>query len=446
MTAPTTWRNWAGTALAEPARFARPATEDEAAALVRAAAAAGGRVRAVGAGHSFTPAVVTDGTMVSVDHLAAVEWVGPAQPDGSTEVRVGAGIRLSALCEDLARRGLALENMGDIDAQTLAGAISTGTHGTGAAFTGFAAQVRAVRLITADGQVVTASATERPALFEAARLGLGTVGLLTAITMRCVPAFGLRAVETPMPLGEILEALPEPDGPVVTNEHFEFYWFPYTDVALTKANNRVTPGDGGAPLPTWRRILEDEVLSNGAFRATNALTARLPALTPTVNRVASRLLTARTYTAPSAAVFTSPRRVVFKEMEYALPADAVGPALREVDAWVRRTGENVPFPVEVRFAAADDVWLSTAYRRASGYIAVHQFVALAHERYFRAVEDIMVAHGGRPHWGKIHRRRAVDLAPLYPRFADFLDVRDAVDPGGLFANDYTDTVLGPAGR
>ncbi|CAM3345709.1 D-arabinono-1,4-lactone oxidase [Occultella aeris] len=446
MSASATWRNWAGTASAEPSRFARPASEDEAAALVRAAAETGGRVRAVGAGHSFTPAVVTDGTMISLDHLDRVEWVGFAEADGAREVRVGAGIRLSALCAELARRGLALENMGDIDAQSLAGAISTGTHGTGAAFTGFAAQVRAVRLITPDGDVVSASVAQRPELFEAARLGLGAVGLLTAITMRCVPAFGLRAVEAPMPLGQVLESLAEADGPVATNEHFEFYWFPYTEIALTKANNRVRPGDGGSPLPTWRRVLDDEVLSNGIFNATNALTARLPVLTPTVNRVASRLLTARTYTASSAAVFTSPRRVVFKEMEYALPVGAVVPALREVDAWVRGTGENVPFPVEVRFAAADDVWLSTAHGRPTGYIAVHQFHTLAHERYFRAVEDIMIAHDGRPHWGKMHRRNAAALADLYPRFADFLAVRDAVDPRGLFANCYTDTVFGPAAR
>lgn len=435
------WRNWARTASADPALVAAPADDVEVAALIARAAARDIRVRAVGAGHSFTDCAVTDGTLLHLDSLNRIEHVGPAAPDGSREVRVGAGIRLRRLCAELDARGLALENMGDIDAQSIAGAISTGTHGTGARLGGFATQVRALRLVDARGEIVECSPTRSPELFELARLGLGAAGVLTAVTLRVVPAFLLHAHEAPRPLSEVLEALPGDDGLLARHDHVELYWFPYTGGALTKINDRV--GEDTAPLHPVRRLLDDEVLSNGVFAATTALCAAVGALTPAVNAVASRALTERRYTAPSHAVFTSPRRVRFREMEHAIPRDAVAPVLAEIDAWLRRTGENVPFPLEVRFAAADDVWLSTAHGRDSAYVAVHQAMGLPYARYFRAVAAIVAEHAGRPHWGKIHRLRADELRALYPRFDDAVAVRDAVDPGRVFANAYTDRVLGP---
>ena len=435
------WQNWARTARATPRRFASPSSEAEVAALVAAEAAEGGQVRVVGAGHSFTPAMVSEGLLLQLDALDSLEWLGPPEADGSRLVRVGAGIRLRALCRVLAEHGLALENMGDIDVQSIAGAISTGTHGTGATVRGLADQVRGVRLVGATGEVVEADQTRHRELFEVARLGLGSVGVLTAVTLRCVPAFTLTADERPRPLGAVLEALDDESGPVHANDHFEFYWFPYTDIVLTKANNRA--GAAG-PLSPVRRVLDDEILSNTVFEATNRLCTGVKALTPKVNWVAARALSARRYTAPSHEVFATPRRVRFREMEYALPVHAVVPALRAVNTWLRHTGETVPFPVEVRFAAADDVWLSTAYGRDTAYVAVHQYHRLPFARYFRAVEDIMRSHDGRPHWGKMHRRRAADLAPVYPRFDDAARVRRAADPEGLFANEYTDRVLGAA--
>ena len=232
------WQNWARTARANPRQIASPGTEEEVAQQVRTEAERGGQVRVAGAGHSFSPAVVSDGLLLRVDALNEVEWVGQPEPDGSRLVRVGAGMRLRDLCRALAAHGVALENMGDIDGQSIAGAISTGTHGTGATVRGLADQVQAVRLVTASGQVLEADAEREPGLFEVARLGLGSVGVLTAVTLRCVPAFTLTADERPRPLAAVLEALDDADGPVWGNDHFEFYWFPYTDIALTKANNR----------------------------------------------------------------------------------------------------------------------------------------------------------------------------------------------------------------
>ena len=442
-TSPATWENWARTERATPARFAAPRDLAGLVATVEGAARAGLRLRVVGAGHSFTGAAVTDGVLVRLDHLASVERIATA-PDGTTLVTVGAGMRLSALNAALAAAGLAWPNLGDIDRQTVAGAISTGTHGTGARLGGLAGQVRAVRVVTAAGEVLEASATDHPELFESARLGLGAVGVLAAVTFAAVPAFTLDAWEEPWPLDRVLEELAGPDGLVDGNDHFEFFWFPHTRRALTKRNNRVPAGEqtGGRGPGRARRWIDDEVLSNAVFGATNRLTARRPGLTPRVNAVAARALTARRYRAPSAEVFVSPRRVRFRELEYAVPRTALPHVLGELEAWLAASGERVSFPVEVRFAAADDVWLSTAYGRETAYVAVHQYARVPYLRFFSAAERIAVAAGGRPHWGKLHWLDADALAPRYPRFDDFRGVRAERDPGGMFANPYLDRVLG----
>jgi len=437
------WQNWARTARAVPASVEHPRDAAEVAALVRAASAAGSRVRAVGAGHSFTPVAVTDGVQLRLDAISGLERV-EAQADGTTHVTVGAGIRLWQLNELLAQHGLAMRNLGDIDRQSIAGAISTGTHGTGARLGGLATQVVGVRLVDASGQVVEASRTERPELFELARLGLGSAGVLVAVTLEVVPAFTLEATEGGADLQDVLDALDGPDGLVEGNDHFEFYWFPHTHRTLTKRNNRV-PAGTGRPLPRWRYLLDDEVLSNGAFALTNRVASAVPTVTPPLNRLAARSLSGRVFAAPSAEVFISPRRVRFREMEYAVPREHLRGVLEELDAWVRSTREPVSFPVEVRFAAADDVWLSTAHGRDTAYVAVHQYLRLPFRRYFAAAERIVTQVGGRPHWGKLHTLDAERLGALYPRFADAQRVRAAGDPTGVFTNPHLDRVLGPLG-
>lgn len=437
----TAWRNWSGTATAHAQRYWRPRDEADVVRAVRWAARAGLRVRAVGGGHSFTDAAVTDGVLLSLDHLAGLQHV-ERRPDGTAHVTVGAGTRLRDLNRLLAARGLAMENLGDIDRQSVAGAISTGTHGTGERLGGLATQVVGVRLVGADGEVREADATRDPALFGVARLGLGSVGVLVAVTLRVVPAFTLRAREEAHDLADVLDRLDGPDGWVATTDHVDLYWFPFTRRALVKRNDRVPAGSG--PSLAVRRRLEDELLQNGAFEVTNRLASVAPGAVPAINAVAARALGDRTYCAPSADVFVTRRRVVFREMEYAVPREALRDVVQEVDAWLRRTREPVPFPVEIRFAAPDDVWLSTAYERPSAYLAVHQYHRLPHARYFDAVEAVVRQVDGRPHWGKLHGLDAACLARLYPRFDDVRAVRAEHDPDGLFANAYTDRVLGPA--
>ncbi len=431
-----TWSNWAGTARARPAHVATPRTLDELRDAVAAGARRGLPIRAVGSGHSFSEVAVTDGVQLRLDALSGVVDADPA----SGCVTVLAGTRLSDLNDELWRHGLALSNLGDVDVQTVSGAISTGTHGTGADHPGLASAVRALTLVRPDGSLLACSADSEPEVFAAARIAMGALGVLATVTLQCEPAFLLRAMES---TGRLEEVLPAFEEVMSEGDHVEFYWFPHTRRVLRKCNNRVSPDTRPRPLGRVRGWFEDEFLSNTVFEATNRLAAARPAVIPHLNAVSARALTRRQYTDRSYRVFVSPRRVVFTEMEYAVPRAALPAVIEEVDAWLRRSGERVAFPVEVRVAAADDVWLSPAYGRDVAYLAVHQYARRPHARYFAAVEDIATAAGGRPHWGKLHSRDAVSLRPVYPRFDDFRAVRDRLDPERTFANAYLDRVLGP---
>ena len=351
---------------------------------------------------------------------------------------VESGVRLQQLNAALAAEGLSLTNMGDIMAQTVAGATSTGTHGTGRDSGSIAAQIRALELVTADGSVLTCSARENPEVFAAARIGLGALGVVSAVTFAVEPVFLLTAREEPMSFDRVTA---EFDRFVAENEHFEFYWFPHTEGCNTKRNNR-SQGPA-APVPAVRGWIDDELLSNGVFQAACAVGRAAPATIPGIARISSRALSARTYTDIPYKVFTSPRRVRFVEMEYAVPRAAAVEAVRELKAMIERSGLRISFPVEVRVAPADDIALSTASGRDSAYIAVHMYRGSRYQEYFTAVERIMTGLDGRPHWGKMHTRDAEYFGAVYPRFAEFTRLRDRLDPGRLFGNDYLRRVLGP---
>ncbi|MEU8463508.1 D-arabinono-1,4-lactone oxidase [Streptomyces sp. NPDC029003] len=429
----TAWRNWAGNVSATPARVVTPTSVGELQEAVRRAAGEGLRVKAVGTGHSFTAAAATDGVLVRPQALAGILSADRA----AGTVTVAAGTVLKDLNLALAAQGLSLTNMGDIMEQTVSGATSTGTHGTGRDSASLAAQIRALELVTADGRLLTCSEKENPEVFAAARLGIGALGIVTSLTFAVEPLFLLTAREEPMGFDRVTA---EFDQHVAENEHFEFYWFPHTGNCNTKRNNR-SQGPAAPPgaLSAW---VEDELLSNGAFQAVNSLGRAVPAAVPAIARVASRALSARTYTDIPYKVFTSPRRVRFVEMEYALPRERLVEALRELKAMVERSPLRISFPVEVRTAPADDITLSTASGRESAYIAVHMYRGTPYQAYFTAAERIFTAHGGRPHWGKVHTRDAEYLAEAYPRFAEFTALRDRLDPDRVFGNDYLRRVLG----
>ena len=430
-----TWQNWAGTASADPARRSWPRSAEEIGHAVTAAAKDGLTVRALGSGHSFTPAAATSGVALDLSG-----WTGVVTADlDSGLVTVRSGTTIKELNATLDTLGLAMANLGDIDAQTVSGAISTGTHGTGAGLGGIATQVTGLELVLADGSVVACSADENPELFSAARVSVGALGVLATVTLQCVPAFTLAADERPMALEEVLARFGEF---AADNDHFEFYWFPYGKNALVKRNNRVNGADGPDAMPGWRRFFEYEVMENAAFGALCRTGRAVPATIKPLNRLAAATLSKRTYSARSHEVFVTPRRVRFVESEYAVPRESLLDVLAELRACVGGLADPVMFPVEVRVAAADDIWLSTAYGRESAYVAIHQYVGLPYQDYFRLFESIATAAGGRPHWGKMHTRSASYLHSVYPRFADFLGIRDSIDPARRFANAYLQQVFG----
>ena len=413
-----------------------PASAAEVADAVVVARGHGLRVKMIGSLHSFTDIAMTDGMLLRPDELVGIQAV---DRDAMT-VTALAGTPLHVLNERLATLGLALHNMGDVDRQTVAGAIATGTHGTGGRWASLSAQVAGLEVVTATGSLVGArpdGTAEEAELHHAARVGLGALGVVTAVTFHVEPAFTLEAVEQPMRWSEVVDRF---DELATGNHHFEAYWFPHTDRMLTKQDNRTL--DDATPLSRVRAYLDDELLSNTVFGALNRVGDLAPRTIPGINRLSSRALSARTYADASHRVFTSPRRVVFREMEYAVPRAVGMQALAEVRELVERSGWRISFPVEIRHAPADDIWLSTAHERDSVYLAFHVNARTDHTAYFTAVEKVLVGYGGRPHWGKLHTRTAADLAESYPCFEQFRRLRDRVDPERVFGNRYLERVLG----
>lgn len=427
------WSNWAGNMSCVPASVHHPVDEDELVMVVKEAAALDQRVKVVGSGHSFTGTALTDGRQIQLDRYGRV-----LAADADTGlVTVEAGITLGALNDELARRGLALENLGDIAYQTISGAIATATHGTGARLGVLSTQVRGLRLVTGDGSIIDCSSSEEPEVFSAARVGLGSLGAVSTVTLQCLPDFKLHAVEEPMRLDAVLEDL---DALVAAHDHFEFFWVPHTGWALTKRNDRTNAPL--APRSRWQSFRDDVLLSNIAFGALCRLGRLRPSLVPRLVRALPS--TGRVdYVDRSDAIFASPRYVHFTEMEWAVPRAAAVEAVRAVQDYVKRSGLMVGFPVEVRFVAGDDIPLSPASGRDTCYVAVHMYQGVEYAQYFSAVEDLMTGLGGRPHWGKLHFQTASTLAPRYPGWDAFRSVRQRVDPEGRFANDYTERVLGP---
>ncbi|NYD41603.1 D-arabinono-1,4-lactone oxidase [Nocardioides panaciterrulae] len=430
------WRNWSGLETAAPTRVAEPTGTDDVVAAVEQAREARSTVKMVGTGHSFTAIAAPEGTMLRPAGLTGITAV---DRDAMT-VTALAGTPLKVLNAELERLGLSLHNMGDIAEQTLAGAISTGTHGTGGVAASLSAQVCGLELVTGTGEVLRADAEENADVLAIARLGLGALGIVTSVTFRVEPLFLLEATEQPMSWDEALGSF---DEMVAGSHHVDLYWFPHTERLLTKRNVRLAAElDEAEPLPRWRAWLDDDLLANRLFGVLTAAANHAPAVIPAMNQLSARALSARSYSDVAHRVFTARRDVVFREMEYAVPREAGLTALREARRAIEGSDWRISFPVEIRVAPADDVPLSTAAGRDSCYLAFHTHRDADHTAYFAGIESIMRAHDGRPHWGKVHTRTAADLAPAYPRFGDFLAMRDRLDPDRLFTNAHLRRVLG----
>ena len=428
----TRWSNWAGNQQTGTVLLSKPQTESELQQVVQSAQLSGRRVKAVGSGHSFTAIAVSEEVLVDLsdyDEIVAIDKINQT-------VTVQSGIQLSKLNQALYENSLAMQNLGDIAYQTIAGAISTSTHGTGAKFTGIANQVVALRIVLADSSIVECSANVNAQLFSCARVGLGALGLISTVTLKVVSAFNLAVIEEPMRVDDVLQNL---DLHVDSNDHFEFFWVPHTGWALTKRNNRNNlPVEPMSKMSHW---YSKTLMENYAFGAVCMLGKARPSLIP---KLAKALPSSgrNEYSDASHKVFASKRIIKFYEMEYAIPREACAEALNRVRRMVTDSGFFLNFPVEVRFTAPDEIPLSTASNRESAYIAVHIYKGMNYVPYFKEVESIMNSYQGRPHWGKLHFQSAATLASRYPQWDVFQAVRNQVDPKRMFSNQYLETVLG----
>ncbi len=418
----TTWSNWSGSVEARPARVEKPKTYAELAGLVRSAS----KVRVVGAGHSFMPLCATDGMLLSLSDLE-----GDITVDASTSrAWAPAGCSLAKLTDILWRQGYSLINQGDVNPQALAGAIGTGTHGTGAKLGTLSTAARAFELMTHDGTIVNCSPTENADLFEAQRLSLGLVGVATRIEIDVLPAYHLEERLEVYRLDEIAERW---EQLAAENRHVEFFVFPYADLAMLKILH---------PKPSEGEMKEQRDMDDAAFRNVCELCRRFPFLTPFLQRRLLPKEMKRRRVGPAYRIFPSERTVKFEEMEYELPRANGWPALREIIGWIRKNRLPVSFPFEVRIVAADDIWLSPFKDREGASISMHQYHRMAWQAIFREAETIFRAHDGRPHWAKRHTLTTADVHALYPDAAKFCAVRDTIDPGAKFANAHLSQLFG----
>lgn len=424
-------KNWSGYIQWNPKQTFYPKSEEEISDIVKTAIQQNCKVRIIGSGHSFTPLCKTDDFLISLD-----EYQGVCSIDKTTkQATVKAGTKLNKLNKLLAKEGLALENLGDIDVQSIAGAISTGTHGTGTAFGNISTQIRKIRFVNGLGEVVICSPDDKPEVFKAAQISLGALGIITEITLQCVPAYNLELKIAKNTLDEILEKYPTINK---ENRHFEFYWFPNTKYVMTKELNvtQETPSKS-----SFSNYLQEEVLENYAFQLICEMSYLVPSWTKSISNFAAKTISSHRKVQQSHNVFSTSRIVRFNEIEYNIPIEAYTEVKKELVNWIDKNNKDVMFPIENRFVKGDEIYLSPAYKRDSAYIAVHVYHKKDFKKYFDALEAIFRAHSGRPHWGKMHQLTTDDIYKLYPEFETFKTVRLEQDPNGVFLSPYISKLL-----
>ena len=423
--------NWARNQRCVPDAVHQPASTDEVARIVRQAHEAGQRVKVIGAGHSFTATAMTDGVMLRLDNMTQILNVNRE----AGQVHVQAGATLHDFCRELHNYGLALPNLGDIDVQSIAGAISTATHGTGSGLGNLATNVVAMTLVNGKGEIVELN--EGDPRISIAAVGVGALGVVCEVVLQCVPSFRLHAYETIEYLDDLLDDIP---SFAESADHAEFFWMPGARRCQVKRNQRTTEDIQRPGKVAYFR--DKYVAENLAFGTVCRVGRRWPSLAPRIAKLVSSSVSERDLIDDSFRVFASPRLVRFVEMEYGIPLECLPEAVQRVREVTKHLSFPSLFPIEVRVSAADDIALSTGFGRSNGWVAVHQYVGAPYESYFQQVADIMDSYGGRPHWGKMHYLNAAQLCERYPRWGEFQELRAALDPDGTFRNEYVDRVLG----
>jgi FAD-linked oxidoreductase len=426
------WRNWSGLVEAVPNFRSYPVSLEEIQAEVLRAAEDGERLRVGGSGQSFTPLCWTDENLMSLDHFTGIESADMQH----RRVWVRSGTRLLELAQRLSERGLAQDVLGSSGQQTLAGAISTGTHGSGAGFGNMSTQITGLKMVCADGSVKTISAESDRDLFDAARLSLGALGVITHVELQCVDAYRLHYRNQKDTLADTLKRL---EFLKRSHRHFEFAWFPYSDKVLHKFMDLTT--ELASPLNP-QRIARNLVIENGAMWALSEMSRRMPRSTAPARRMVDWSSSNTDFIGEPDRRYETRRMVRFIESACSVPAAQLPAVLAQMDRLIRALKFKLHLPVEVRFVKADDIWLSPSYGRDSAFISVSAPRGVPRDDYFAAMAEVFDRHDGRPHWGKLHTKTAEDFAGLYPRFADFQRLRQQLDPRGLFLNPHLCAIFG----
>lgn len=424
------WRNWSQTCESNPEKILYPSSIEEVVSLIKEASTQKKKIRVAGAGHSFTNLVKTDDWLVSLDLLSGIEQLDEA----ASTVTVLGGTRLFQLGEALGQEGYSQENLGDINVQSIAGAISTGTHGTGLEFGNIPTQVVALVIVTASGEVLTVSEEQNPQYFKACLVSLGVLGIIVKATLQIIktPIYEYRSEKIEYPLfKQQLECY------INENRHFEFYLFPYSDTVQVKTMN-ITKRK---PQRLFIHHLKNLILENYLFFVLSEVCRLFPKSSRTISRLSAKAVGTTTIAAKSHEIFATPRLVKFREVEYSIPLQHLKSAIQEIRECIEAKQYKVHFPIECRMVKADDIWFSPSYLRDSAYIAFHMYKGMPYEDYFREMEVIMQKYGGRPHWGKMHSLGKRGLSACYPKLPDFLSIRDELDPQEIFLNDYIKKML-----
>lgn len=423
--------NWGGNLRFRPDQLLKPANSQEIMSIVKDAITTGKKIRTIGSGHSWTGLIATDQILVSLDN-----YKGILRTDDPNSVIVKSGTKIKELGELLAANQLGLENLGDIDVQSIAGAISTGTHGTGINFGSIATQIVEMKIINGHGDEVTCSDTINPHIFKAAQVSLGALGIITEMKFRCLPAYKLYYQAKKENLHEVMQKLERTNS---ENRNFEFYWFPYSNIVQTKYSNAT---DKEVIEPGFGNFINDIVIENGLLKVVSEIVKIFPSLAPAVSKLSAKAVSDSTRLNWSHKVYATTRMVKFSEMEYNIPITCFKDVVLEVAELVERKRFKTNFPTENRFVQADDIYLSPAYNRTSAYIAAHVYKGMEYKAYFDALESVFINNNGRPHWGKMHTRKHDYLSNVYPRWNDFLSIREMMDPKCIFINDHLKDLLG----
>jgi len=426
-------KNWAGNIVFNPSEIAYPTTEAEIQQLVLKAANSRKKVRIIGTGHSFTALVKTTDILVSLDKYQGIISVNKDR----VQATVKAGTKLNLLGDLLFKEGMAMENLGDIDVQSIAGTISTGTHGTGEEFGTISTQVIALRFVNGKGEIVDCSETKNRALFKAAQVSLGVLGIITEVTLQCVPTYKLALYNKKETLTAVFANLKERNE---TNRNFEFYWMPYTDTTWTKTSNIVASAE--PDKINFFNYWSEYVLENYAFKLLCEFAKMFPSKNEAVSKITADTIADVKKVYYSHKIYATQRMVKFREMEYNIPRAAYEDVFKEVVKTVNSKKFKIHFPIESRFVKGDDILMSPAYGRDAAYIACHVYAKKDCRPYFAALEEIFMTYGGRPHWGKMNQLTPERIADLYPEFTSFLKHRKEQDPDKVFVSPYLQQLLG----